>query len=757
MSSGSWHHDFQLGIRAYYAGEIEVGRRACERLRWRTDLPDHIREQVRRNQSFYAHVLRELVPGLALRAIDLTVPPGWSRFNPSIAADDDGYRMIVRSSNYTVDERMGFAITDGGRVIRTANYLLSLDAHCDVRSDAPIADDTESSGRFAFPVQGFEDCRLFRYRQAWHAVAVTREHNPAGICQIALLRLCGGTFRNLCLLSDASSGRHEKNWVPLPTEDGLFFIYSFRPMILLRYNGTDRTIDRVGAVPGPIIGASFRGGSQAIALGDGYLLVVHESIDFEDGGRVYLHRFVRLDRRFGITHLSPQFSFLDRSVEFCAGLAIRGAKLVASFGHRDREAYLATMPLDEVVAALQPVSGVHGDADGRAHPGTAAFAAPAGARSAGGGQPVSAMPAPGNEGRHRPASRSPRRLKCVSLTLTGSDEALIGDALRSVLDWVDACLVIDTGVTDDSLAIARAVAGDKYVERSFAWVEDFAAARNFALDAAVALGAEWAVIVDTDERLDLRDEPIDTILEQATEDVVAVMHESGIYSKDRFFRLPARGRFVGAVHEYYTAGAGERILPAARFSEVAKDPEGYRRKFERDAAILGRYTASYPDDARWFYYLGDALHNLGRYDEAIDAYQTCAGLKGWDEEAAWACYRAAECWIALGDPDRAIASCGAGLARHPGIAELPWLAAFACWRAERPAHAVAWSYLSIALGNFRGHGGALQRRGFRNPHALYEGPYDVLRFALRAVGDHAGADEAERLHRHAAAAREADS
>jgi hypothetical protein len=47
------------------------------------------------------------------------------------------------------------------------------------------------------------------------------------------------------------------------------------------------------------------------------------------------------------------------------------------------------------------------------------------------------------------------------------------------------------------------------------------------------------------------------------------------------------------------------------------------------------------------------------------------------------------------------------------------------------------------------------RSGFRHPPALWEGPYDVLRFALRRVGDDTGADEAERLFHEAKAAREA--
>jgi tetratricopeptide (TPR) repeat protein len=198
---------------------------------------------------------------------------------------------------------------------------------------------------------------------------------------------------------------------------------------------------------------------------------------------------------------------------------------------------------------------------------------------------------------------------------------------------------------------------------------------------------------------------------------------------------------------------GYATLAKARFLELRKTPEQYRRKFERDAAILEEHTRAHPKDPRWFYYLGDALHGLGRHEEAVAAFTACSALRGWDEEAAWARYRAAECLCALGRWDDAVDACALGLARHAGVAELAWLAGFASYRAGKNAQAVWWSRASIALGCFRGCGADVKRIGFRNPGALWEGPYDVLRYALKALGDEAGAAEAELDHGRAMAAR----
>src|SRR6185436_17229614 len=123
------------------------------------------------------------------------------------------------------------------------------------------------------------------------------------------------------------------------------------------------------------------------------------------------------------------------------------------------------------------------------------------------------------------------RVKIASTTLTGNNAAIIADALSSVVQWVDICLVIDTGVTDETLEIARRVAGDKYVGCRFSWINDFAAARNFALEAAAAEGADWAVTLDTDERIDLAGVDLRKVLGSAREDVLMMFSRNGEYAK----------------------------------------------------------------------------------------------------------------------------------------------------------------------------------------------------------------------------------
>jgi hypothetical protein len=754
-----WQDEFQTTIDAYYRGDLAAGRKACERLLSIPDLPTDIDLQTRRNLVFYAPPLAKPAPSATIRPIDIAVRDGWSCFNPSVATGPNGdLRVIVRTANYTLTRQLLYTIHDETGVIRTTNLLLDLSPDLEIERVQEIDDQNLRLDPPLFPVAGFEDCRLFAHHGSWWFSGTVRDHNQDGICQIALIRLEATTPVELRFLSDAVSRRHEKNWMPAPGGGaGLRFVYSCYPTVILRYDDAAGIVTPEIIQPAPLVARRFSGGSQVIPVDGGGLCLVHEAVNFEDGGRVYTHRWVWFDADWRLARLSPPFFLHERGVEFAAGLAQREDDLIISYGIWDREAWLATVPLREVMPLLAPpLKAEEVERDLRASDAIISVESP---------PPAQPTPAPDQSG-GRPAEQSPGAAEIISFparcqtivatTLVGSSREIIGDALRSVIDWVDWCLLVDTGITDDTVAIAHQIAGDKVVLRQFPWRDDFAAARNFALEAAAEIGADWAVTLDTDEWLDCRGIDVRAVLAKSDADALHVRHVGGSYGKERFFRLPARGRFVGPTHEAFISdGARSGTLPGIVFEELPKSPEDYRRKAERDITILSRHTAEHPDDPRWFYYLGDSLAGLGRHDEAIAAFRRCASLNGWDEEGAWALYRAAECFLSLDRPGDAVETCATGMARHAGLAELPWLAAYASWQAGRPAQAVYWARQAIAIGHFAGAGATVPRIGFRYPPALWEGPYDVLRFALRAIGDNAGAREAKRLFHEATSKRKA--
>lgn len=123
----------------------------------------------------------------------------------------------------------------------------------------------------------------------------------------------------------------------------------------------------------------------------------------------------------------------------------------------------------------------------------------------------------------------------VSVTITDNREDEIVGALLSVADHVDRVLVVDTGVTDQTLQRAQSIAGDRLSIVKHKWV-DFSTARNAGIDAAARMGAEWVVIVDSDERLHLGSVDLRAALARAMTDVLLVESEDGHYPKEKILR-----------------------------------------------------------------------------------------------------------------------------------------------------------------------------------------------------------------------------
>ena len=84
----------------------------------------------------------------------------------------------------------------------------------------------------------------------------------------------------------------------------------------------------------------------------------------------------------------------------------------------------------------------------------------------------------------------------LSLSMIVRDEeARLGECLASVQGFADELVVVDTGSTDATVAIAEA-AGARVEQIS--WPGDFAPARNQALE---FLNGDWVLVLDADERL----------------------------------------------------------------------------------------------------------------------------------------------------------------------------------------------------------------------------------------------------------------
>jgi tetratricopeptide (TPR) repeat protein len=316
----------------------------------------------------------------------------------------------------------------------------------------------------------------------------------------------------------------------------------------------------------------------------------------------------------------------------------------------------------------------------------------------------------------------------VSVTISDSREAEIADAIRSVVGHVDRVLLIDTGITDRTVERAREVAGTKLSVVKHEWV-DFSAARNAGLQHAKKLGAEWAIIVDSDERIDfgtlnLRDE-----LSKIQADMVLIWTDDGHahYPKEKILRTASGAIFVGPTHEVPVGGT-HATLQGATFSALPKSQEQLSKKFSRDVVLLSDYVRKHPSDPRWWFYLGLSYEGLGKLESAADAFGECNRRRKFGEEAAWSAFKQAWQFFILERFEEAIAAAARGIGSDATFAECAWIAAVAAMRLNRTDQAIALARMTEAAGRYKGCGRA--RTYFQHTPALYELPYDVLRYAL---------------------------
>src|SRR5207302_9427841 len=94
--------------------------------------------------------------------------------------------------------------------------------------------------------------------------------------------------------------------------------------------------------------------------------------------------------------------------------------------------------------------------------------------------------------KHNTAKRTRGKLLAAAL-IVKDEERLLPACLDSLQGFVDEIVVSDTGSTDSTRETARA-AGPRVIEGY--WDDDFARARNAALD---ACDAHWVLSIDADE------------------------------------------------------------------------------------------------------------------------------------------------------------------------------------------------------------------------------------------------------------------
>jgi SAM-dependent methyltransferase len=355
-----------ISIHGYYSKiqrRQELGRFACEKLSMDRQAPWSSRWNALQNSTWYVKPSDTVIPGVRLTQVDFTPPDNYLPMNPSIINWGGRLWMIQRTVNYRITPS-GHYDMRGDDAIRTRNWLLTLSDDLSVETANEILPPVDMPNPLYKLVIGFEDCRLFVWREQLWCSSTVRELNQAGYCQIVLARIdaqSDGNYRFADYKVIHPQGidlAHQKNWMPLVVGDDLRFIYSSDPVRVIDDHGKTICLR-----PSPVASDSFRGGSQAITFDDGWVAIIHQSVTMHDNRRRYLHRFVKYDKDFNLVGYTESFYISKLGIEFAAGLARHPVTddIVVSFGIDDRESWMVTFKESNVRAAFQSVPQIKFD------------------------------------------------------------------------------------------------------------------------------------------------------------------------------------------------------------------------------------------------------------------------------------------------------------------------------------------------------------------------------------------------------------
>ncbi|GAA4378633.1 glycosyltransferase family 2 protein [Nocardioides caricicola] len=198
----------------------------------------------------------------------------------------------------------------------------------------------------------------------------------------------------------------------------------------------------------------------------------------------------------------------------------------------------------------------------------------------------------------------------VSLAMIVRDEArCIERCLESVRELVDEMVVVDTGSTDDTVALAEAAGATVH---HVTWADDFAAARNVALGHCTG---DWVLVLDADEWLVSGAEVVTSL--RSAEPVftgaveIASPTSDGTVTMIRQVRvLPSGARYTGRIHEQPDVIGEERAL------DVRLEHDGYlaeqlASKAGRNRRLLEMSLAEDPENPFLWFQLARA-HDVAR-------------------------------------------------------------------------------------------------------------------------------------------------
>jgi len=327
-------------------------------------------------------------------------------------------------------------------------------------------------------------------------------------------------------------------------------------------------------------------------------------------------------------------------------------------------------------------------------------------------------------------------VKTLALHIIARDsEETLCRTLESVKGLFDQIVVVDTGSRDATLEVAKDFGAETY---EFEWIDDFSAARNYALS---KVTCDWAMWLDTGDVLKpenlskLRElKKADWFLTETTD--LVWIHTNRLLDEwgnprvtsifPRIARMKANPYWENRVHEVLSCQNPRYIVLD---DVVIEDPYTDRENgAKRNLRILDQMIADGDNSSRTKLYRARELRDVGRYDDAVLQFADFLKVSGDNWEKYEALLDMGHCHAAIGNFALTLQSWLNAIAYDPSSPEAWMLVADMHIRAGQFSKSIP--FLRGALGAKKNHDGRPI-----NPMVYDDAPYAGIAYAYAQMGE----------------------
>lgn len=222
-------------------------------------------------------------------------------------------------------------------------------------------------------------------------------------------------------------------------------------------------------------------------------------------------------------------------------------------------------------------------------------------------------------------------MKISLCIITKNEEKNIRCCIESVQSIVDEVVVVDTGSTDNTVKIVKELGGIVF---KFKWIDDFAAARNYALS---KVKGDWVIFLDADEYVSKESvQVLKSVIEKAYDknyDAIRInsiniekdtkQFQSSLSTIRVMKKSPLIG-YKGKIHENVVKIKGElKVVDAVKLIDIfhvgySKDIVKEKKKGSRNIELLYKELEKKPNSSNIHFYLAESFNLEGDREKTLE-------------------------------------------------------------------------------------------------------------------------------------------